>query len=121
MERRNIASYEDAYMVTKANTIAFINITPEQKPILKNLFKMQATTFQAGLAELTKKQSDASLHNLIKIMLQSEDDFRKTLSPEQMKLYTDKLNDAKADEDIFFKSMFLSDKEYAAYKKEAKL
>lgn len=101
-------------------TYSIVNYTNEQNPIFKALFIKQYNEI-APIYELmnkTEQESDTAL--FIKILIQHEDDYRKLLTADQLKLYQYRmtfLEQNNSSEFDSYSSLFFSDNLLNAFKK----
>lgn len=101
-------------------TYSIVNYTNEQNPIFKALFIKQYNEI-APIYELmnkTEQESDTAL--FIKILIQHEDDYRKLLTADQLKLYQNRMTFLEQNNPTEFDSysaLFFSDNLLNAFKK----
>jgi len=112
---------EEAFWQTKGKvTFQIVNYTEEQNPQFKQLFIDQFRELLPVYNKMLTSYDEKDTNQFIHILIRQEDDYRKLLTPEQLKKYTDKLtwfeqNDEKNRD--AYNSLFFSDWLLNEYKK----
>ena len=108
------AEGETFFWQTKGKiTFGIVKYTEEQNPKFKQLFINQYQEILPLYIHMNKTEQESDTALFIKILIQQEDDYRNLLTKEQLKLYTDKMNDLENNNKTEFNSytsLFFSDK-----------
>ncbi|NMH27358.1 hypothetical protein [Flavobacterium silvaticum] len=112
---------EESFWQTKGRvTFAIVNYTEEQNVTFKDLFIAQYRELLPIYNKMIKSYDDNDTKLFVKTLIRQEDDYRKLLTPEQLKKYSDALakyeqtDQKQADA---YNSLFFSDSLLAEYKK----
>lgn len=112
---------EEAFWQTKGKVTYFIvNYTEEQNPQFKALFIAQYQELLPIYNKMIVSQDETDTRLFIKTLIRQEDDFRKLLSAEQLKKYSDKLNEFDKNDPNnrdAYNSLFFTDALLAEYKR----
>lgn len=101
-------------------TYGIVNYTEEQNPIFKELFIQQYKELETIYMKMISSEDSKDTDLYIKTLIRQEDDYRKLLTPEQLKKYTLQLaefekNNAQAHDS--YSSLFFSDNLLNEFKK----
>lgn len=112
---------EEAFWQTKGKvTYAIVNYTQEQNQQFKDLFIAQYRELLPIYNKMISSYDEADTKLFVKTLIRQEEDYRKLLTPEQRKIYSETLekfekeNPKQADA---YNSLFFSDRLLEAYKK----
>ena len=111
---------ETAFWQTKGKiTFSIVNYTQEQNPIFKQLFIKQYQELLAIYKKMIVSEDERDTALYVKTLIRQEDDYRKLLTPDQLKLYSNKFIyfEKNSPEDYkSYNSLFFSDKLLEEYK-----
>lgn len=112
---------ETAYWQTKGKiTFGIVNYTDEQNPIFKELFINQYKEILPIYNKMIVSEDEKDTNLFIHTLIRQEQDYRKLLTPEQLKKYSNQLADfekSNPEANESYSSLFFSDnllKEYIA-------
>ena len=111
---------ETMFWQTKGKiTFNIVKYTSEQNPVFKHLFIKQYQELLPIYKRMIVSEDEQDTALFVKILIRQEDDYRKLLSSEQLKLYSNKFLDLEKknpESYISYNSLFFSDKLLNEYK-----
>ena len=112
---------EEAFWQTKGKvTYQIVNYTEAQNPVFKELFINQYKELLPIYNTMIVSENEKDTNLFIKTLIRQEETYRKTLTPEQLIKYREKLNDYEKNDEKnrdAYNSLFFSDWLLAEYKK----
>lgn len=112
---------ETTFWQTKGQiTFGIVNYTPEQNPIVKDLFIKQYQEILPIYNRMIVSEDEKDTALFIKTLIRQEDDFRGLLTPEQLMKYSKQLADFEVNNETqndSYSSLFFSDGLLVAFKK----
>jgi hypothetical protein len=113
---------ETTFWQTKGKvTFSIVNYTPEQNPIFKELFCKQFQEILPIYKKMIVSEDTADTSLFIKTLIRQEEDYRKLLTPDQLKLYLGKLADFEKNNPTAndsYSSLFFSENLLKEYKRK---
>mgnify|MGYP003605034969 CR=1 FL=1 len=105
---------ETAYWQTKGKiTFGIVNYTEEQNPIFKDLFVNQYKEIVPIYTKMNVSEDEKDTNLFINTLIRQEQDYRKLLTPEQLKLYLFQLAEfekSNPEANDSYSSLFFSEK-----------
>lgn len=93
-------------------TFGIVNYTEEQNPVFKDLFIQQYKELETIYMKMISSEDAKDTDLYVKTLIRQEEDYRKLLTPEQLKKYTNQLAEfekSNAQAHDSYSSLFFSD------------
>lgn len=112
---------ELAFWQTKGKvTYAIVNYTDEQNPVFKDLFIAQYREIIPIYKRMISSYDEKDTQEFVRVLIRQEEDYRKLLTPEQLKKYLQTLSDFEKNDQVqadAYNSLFFSESLLNEYKK----